>query len=137
MLFNLHTDSVKNTENRHKPRKRDKDAHLEAALPKLVIIEIGDELQLNVTVMMTDWGASPTDTNQLKYRSNARLFTLWINNRSPGILIGWWWKAFHVVMMDEASMRNKAVLVTTGVGENRRDTHAHDICTASPLPLHL
>jgi hypothetical protein len=110
---------------------------LEVALPKLVITGTGDELQLNVTVMMTDWEATPTDTNQLKYRYDARLFTLRINNTSPGILIGWWWKAFHVVMMDEASIRNKAVLVTPGVGENRRDTHAHDICTASPLTLHL
>jgi hypothetical protein len=56
----------------------------------LVIIGTGDELQLNVTVIMTDWGATPTDTNQLKYRYDARLFTLRINNTSLGILIGWW-----------------------------------------------
>lgn len=110
---------------------------MEAALSKLVITRTRGELQLNVTVMMTDWGATPTDTNQLKYRYDARLFTLRINNTSPGILIGWWWKAFLFVMMDEASIRNKAVLVTPEVGENKKDTHTHDICAASTLPLQL
>jgi hypothetical protein len=48
-----------------------------------------DAIKRNAPVIMMGQEATLTEEkNQLKYRYDARLFTLWINNESTGILIG-------------------------------------------------
>jgi hypothetical protein len=57
-------------------------------------------------------GSHPNrEKNQLKYRYDARLFTLWINNTSTGILIGCWERAFMILMIDDASTMDKVTPV--------------------------
>ena len=57
-------------------------------------------------------GSHPNrEKNQLKYRYDARLFTLWINNTSTGILIGCWGRAFLILMIDDASIMHKVTPV--------------------------
>jgi len=69
-------------------------------------------IKRNPPVIMMGQGATLTEKkNQLKYRYDARLFTLWINNTSTGILIGCCERAFLILMIDDASIMDKVTPV--------------------------
>jgi len=102
----------------------------------------GDKTGYNKTELAGDNdgpGSHPNrEKNQLKYRYDARLFTLWINNTSTGILIGCLGRAFLILMIDDASIMDKVTPVfgrqtylqwsetsaTTGATRMRKDQAA-------------
>ena len=92
-------------------------------------------IKWNPPVIMMGQGATLTEKkNQLKYRYDARLFTLWINNTSTGILIGCWGRAFLIPMIDDASIMDK---VTPGFSRQTYLEWSETSAQGSSSPLKI